>query len=404
VQVCSEFFCAAQFGFSALNSNIQHSLQQQLLRQPLPPPPSAYLGAKVRQAHNAAVALSTGMNLPGPKGWRFWDVLVTEPLAIQISELEEAARQMGIVDVLPHSQRGAAAAAAGAASGAAAQLAAVDAAPGNEEVDRKPAAVAAAETAAADGTAAGKKDNISSSMKHNARVISKLLACFGLTQPLPVASAAAAATQGIGAPKGADSAAEPAAAITSQGLSTCVHFAGQSDTASATRQAAAAAAAAAGQPPTCSVHSSTGGRAAVLRAVTLERCCPIIAGDGPDKCSSLLAAVRELSELVYKPAARAQAQNGLRGCLAKVRAELAAAGIDSTAALMQLLQQQRDAAAAQRQQQKRQQQQQRGVPGKRSAGAAAAAAMGGAAAKRAKGFSLSSVSIRTTEKNHAFCD
>jgi hypothetical protein len=49
------------------------------------------------------------MNLPGPKGWRFWDVLVTEPLEIQISNLEAAARQMGIVDVLPHSQRGAAA-------------------------------------------------------------------------------------------------------------------------------------------------------------------------------------------------------------------------------------------------------------------------------------------------------
>jgi hypothetical protein len=75
--------------------------------------------------------------------------------------------------------------------------------------------------------------------------------------------------------------------------------------------------------------------------------------------------------------------------------------------LMQLLQLHRDLAAVkrqERQQQRRQQQQQRGVPGKRSARAAAAAAMGGAAAKRAKGFSLSSVSIRTSEKNHAFCD
>jgi hypothetical protein len=29
---------------------------------------------------------------------------------------------------------------------------------------------------------------------------------------------------------------------------------------------------------------------------------------------------------------------------------------------------------------------------------------GGAAAKRAKGFSLSSVSIKPVEKQHAFCD
>ncbi|WIA41028.1 hypothetical protein OEZ86_004666 [Tetradesmus obliquus] len=80
--VCSEFYCAAQFGLSAVNSNIQHSLQQQLLRQPLPPPPSTYLGDKARQAHNTAAALSTGLNLPGPKGWHFWDVLVTEPLSL----------------------------------------------------------------------------------------------------------------------------------------------------------------------------------------------------------------------------------------------------------------------------------------------------------------------------------
>jgi hypothetical protein len=372
VQVCSEFYCAAQFGFSALNNTIQQTLQQQLLRQPLPPPPSPYLGDKARQAHNTAAALSTGCNLPGSESWHFWDVLVTDPLSIQITDLEAAARQMGIVDVaLP-----APPAAAAVSPGAAAHVQAV-------------ATAAEASAAGAAAAVATSSNSRNSSSKHRARLISKLLACFGLKQPLPVIATAAAATvppnDTLQRLAGQNAAAAAAAADTSRAT-----------TANATPSSCAAAAAAEPQP--CRIN----GRAALLRAVTLERCCPIIAGDGPDKCAGLLAAVQELSELGYKPAAHAQMYNGLRGCLANVRTELAAAGIGSREALLQLLQQQRDAAAVKRQQQR--QQQGRAGLGKRPAGAVVAAALNGAAAKRAKGFSLSSVSIRPKEKQHAFCD